>query len=67
MFPPEPDSDGMLDLTADEISFYYNTHSGELSLEFPQADSVCRGGILADGAYFDLLAGCIDLSTPITV
>ncbi|KAL5534034.1 hypothetical protein ACEPAG_494 [Sanghuangporus baumii] len=47
-FPPEPDRDGMVDLTLDETPFYYNTHSGELSLEFPQADNICRGGILAD-------------------
>ena len=48
-FPPEPTDDGILDLTEDEQPFYYNSHSGELSLEFPRAENVCRGGILADG------------------
>ena len=47
LFPPEPDPDGLIDLTAEEQPFYYNTHSGELSLEFPHAGISCRGGILA--------------------
>lgn len=46
-FPAEPDYSGAIDLTADEQSFYYNAHSGELSLEFPRAENLCRGGILA--------------------
>ena len=29
--------------------FYFNPYSGELSLEFPEANSQERGGILADG------------------
>ncbi|EJD03591.1 uncharacterized protein FOMMEDRAFT_81947 [Fomitiporia mediterranea MF3/22] len=56
-FPPEPDPDGMLDLTDEEIPFYYNSHSGELSLEFPCADNICRGGILADGNLTFFIVG----------
>ncbi|KZV84501.1 hypothetical protein EXIGLDRAFT_741898 [Exidia glandulosa HHB12029] len=37
----------VLDLT-DEVSFYFNSYSGELSLAFPRAERKCRGGILAD-------------------
>ncbi|KAH8102375.1 SNF2 family N-terminal domain-containing protein [Cristinia sonorae] len=47
IFPPEP-KDGMIDLTADETTFYYNEYSGELSLDFPKAERKFRGGILAD-------------------
>lgn len=46
-FPAEPDHTGAFDLTADELPFFYNAHSGELSLEFPRAENLCRGGILA--------------------
>ncbi|KAH8119981.1 SNF2 family N-terminal domain-containing protein [Phellopilus nigrolimitatus] len=46
-FPPEPDSNGLIDLTAEDQPFYYNSHSGELSLDFPRSENVCRGGILA--------------------
>ena len=46
MFPFDPNDD-MIDLTADERSFYFNEYSGELSLEFPQAERKCKGGILA--------------------
>lgn len=46
IFPPDP-SNGMIDLTVDDVPFYYNTHSGELSLDFPRAENLCRGGILA--------------------
>jgi DNA repair protein RAD5 len=35
-------------LTQDEIPFYFNSYSGELSLEFPKAERNCKGGILAD-------------------
>ncbi|KAI5124124.1 hypothetical protein M0805_000937 [Coniferiporia weirii] len=42
-FPPGPDSNGSIDLTAEDLSFYYNPHSGELSLDFPRADNLCRG------------------------
>lgn len=37
----------MIDLTADDIAFYFNEYSGELSLEFPKAERKFRGGILA--------------------
>ncbi|KAI0756307.1 SNF2 family N-terminal domain-containing protein [Daedaleopsis nitida] len=47
VFPLDPNSD-MIDLTADERSFYFNEYSGELSLEFPKAERKCKGGILAD-------------------
>ncbi|THH32857.1 hypothetical protein EUX98_g1325 [Antrodiella citrinella] len=47
VFPAEP-TDGMIDLTADEVAFYFNEYSGELSLEFPKAERKFRGGILAD-------------------
>lgn len=46
-FPAEPDITGAIDLTAEEQPFFYNAHSGELSLEFPRAENLCRGGILA--------------------
>lgn len=37
----------MIDLCADEHSFYFNPYSGELSLEFPRSRTNSRGGILA--------------------
>ena len=46
LFPTKP-SAGVFDLTGDDRPFYYNPHSGELSLKFPKADNCCRGGILA--------------------
>ncbi|KIY50627.1 hypothetical protein FISHEDRAFT_39163 [Fistulina hepatica ATCC 64428] len=46
-FPSEP-LDGVLDLTEDDVPFYFNPYSGELSLQFPKAERKCRGGILAD-------------------
>ena len=46
VFPCDPNDD-MIDLTADDRSFYFNEYSGELSLEFPKAERKCRGGILA--------------------
>ncbi|THH10977.1 hypothetical protein EW145_g955 [Phellinidium pouzarii] len=52
--PPEPDRNGLIDLTVEDQSFYYNPHSGELSLEFPRAENFCRGGILADGENYNL-------------
>ena len=36
-----------IDLTADDKLFYFNSCSGELSLDFPKAERNCRGGILA--------------------
>jgi hypothetical protein len=47
-FPAEP-VDGVIDLTAEERHFYFNSYSGEISLDFPAADTFCVGGILADG------------------
>ncbi|KAI0347968.1 hypothetical protein BDW22DRAFT_1319252 [Trametopsis cervina] len=46
-FPADP-NDGVIDLT-DEVPFYFNEYSGELSLEFPRAERKFKGGILADG------------------
>ncbi|KAG5652932.1 hypothetical protein H0H81_003075 [Sphagnurus paluster] len=46
-FPPKPDG-GYIDLTADEIPFYMNPYSGEMSLDFPKSERNFRGGILAD-------------------
>ncbi|KAG8979771.1 DNA helicase rad5, partial [Tulasnella sp. 427] len=46
IFPPEA-SDGVIDLCEDDVPFYFNPYSGELSLEFPRAERNCRGGILA--------------------
>ena len=46
LFPLEP-SNGIIDLTSDEKSFYFNEYSGELSLEFPKAEKKFKGGILA--------------------
>ncbi|KAJ3518013.1 hypothetical protein NLJ89_g135 [Agrocybe chaxingu] len=49
-FPQEPVMDGdTIDLTADDKLFYFNSYSGELSLDFPKAERNCKGGILADG------------------
>ncbi|KAJ7044998.1 DNA repair protein RAD5 [Mycena alexandri] len=42
-----PNNGGVIDLTADEIPFYFNPYSGELSLDFPKAERTGRGGILA--------------------
>lgn len=47
-FPVDPHQDGPIDLTRiDDEPFYFNPFSGEMSLEFPQADHQCKGGILA--------------------
>lgn len=46
IFPPEA-ADGVIDLCEDDVPFYFNPYSGELSLEFPRAERNCRGGILA--------------------
>lgn len=40
--------DGITDLEQEEQPFYFNSYSGELSLEFPKTERRCRGGILAD-------------------
>jgi DNA repair protein RAD5 len=37
----------MIDLTADDKLFYFNSYSGELSLNFPKTERNCQGGILA--------------------
>ncbi|EMD42287.1 hypothetical protein CERSUDRAFT_79878 [Gelatoporia subvermispora B] len=47
VFPAEPDQ-GVIDLTSDDMPFYFNEYSGELSLDFPKAVRTTRGGILAD-------------------
>ncbi|CAE6477250.1 unnamed protein product [Rhizoctonia solani] len=47
MFPFEED-DGVIDLCADERSFYFNPYSGELSLDFVRTENHKKGGILAD-------------------
>ncbi|KAH6917080.1 DNA repair protein RAD5 [Coprinopsis sp. MPI-PUGE-AT-0042] len=48
-FPHDPSGDeDIIDLTAEDKPFYFNPYSGELSLEFPKAETSCRGGILAD-------------------
>ena len=44
-FRPNPSND-IVDLTED-IPFYFNAYSGELSLEFPRAERKFKGGILA--------------------
>ncbi|OCH95686.1 hypothetical protein OBBRIDRAFT_871170 [Obba rivulosa] len=46
IFPPEP-GEGLIDLTSDDMAFYFNEYSGELSLDFPKAVRNTRGGILA--------------------
>ncbi|KAI1793150.1 SNF2 family N-terminal domain-containing protein [Ganoderma leucocontextum] len=46
VFPLDP-NDEIMDLTADEQSFYFNEYSGELSLEFPKAERKSKSGILA--------------------
>ena len=45
-FPSKP-IDGIIDLTTEDQQFYFNSYSGELSLEFPKAERKCKGGILA--------------------
>ncbi|KAF9532114.1 SNF2 family N-terminal domain-containing protein [Crepidotus variabilis] len=48
-FPQPSVAEGeMIDLTADEMPFYFNPYSGEMSLTFPRAERTCKGGILAD-------------------
>lgn len=47
VFPYE-DDDGVIDLCADERSFYFNPYSGELSLDFVKTENHGKGGILAD-------------------
>ncbi|KAF8745233.1 HIRAN domain, partial [Rhizoctonia solani] len=48
VFPFEED-DGVIDLCADERSFYFNPYSGELSLDFVRTENHKKGGILARG------------------
>jgi DNA repair protein RAD5 len=50
VFPTEP-MHGVIDLTAADRHFYFNSYSGELSLDFPKADTFSSGGILADGKW----------------
>ncbi|EUC55471.1 SNF2 family amino-terminal protein, partial [Rhizoctonia solani AG-3 Rhs1AP] len=47
IFPFEED-DGVIDLCADERSFYFNPYSGELSLNFVRTENHKKGGVLAD-------------------
>lgn len=48
IFPLEPNSNsGDIDLAVDGQAFYFNTYSGEFSLEVPRAEQKCQGGILA--------------------
>ncbi|CAE6483636.1 unnamed protein product [Rhizoctonia solani] len=47
VFPFEED-EGVIDLCADERSFYFNPYSGELSLNFVRTENHKKGGILAD-------------------
>ena len=47
---PTQDAEGNdLPQVNDQSSFYVNSYSGELSLEFPAQEQNCLGGILADG------------------
>ncbi|CAE6511521.1 unnamed protein product [Rhizoctonia solani] len=46
VFPFEED-DGVIDLCADERSFYFNPYSGELSLNFVKTENHKKGGVLA--------------------
>ncbi|KAG9089435.1 DNA helicase rad5 [Ceratobasidium sp. UAMH 11750] len=46
---PFEDDDGVIDLCAEERSFYFNPYSGELSLDFVKSENHRKGGILADG------------------
>ncbi|CAE6386859.1 unnamed protein product [Rhizoctonia solani] len=57
-FPFEED-EGVIDLCADERSFYFNPYSGELSLNFVRTENHKKGGILADGtkSYFAFQVG----------
>ncbi|CAE6356649.1 unnamed protein product [Rhizoctonia solani] len=48
VFPFEED-EGVIDLCADERSFYFNPYSGELSLNFVKTENHKKGGILARG------------------
>ncbi|CUA75731.1 hypothetical protein RSOLAG22IIIB_06038 [Rhizoctonia solani] len=48
VFPFEED-EGVIDLCADERSFYFNPYSGELSLNFVRTENHKKGGILARG------------------
>ncbi|KAG8732122.1 DNA helicase rad5 [Ceratobasidium sp. 414] len=44
---PFEDDDGVIDLCAEERSFYFNPYSGELSLDFVKSENHRKGGILA--------------------
>ncbi|KAG9316777.1 putative DNA repair protein RAD5 [Chiua virens] len=44
VFPVEP-GNGLIDLTEDEKSFYFNPFSGELSLQFPKTERKFRVGM----------------------
>ncbi|KAF2688329.1 hypothetical protein K458DRAFT_400539 [Lentithecium fluviatile CBS 122367] len=46
---PTQDADSMpVPLIENQVMFYVNPYSGELSLEFPKQEQNCLGGILAD-------------------
>lgn len=46
---PTMDADGQsVPAIEDQVMFYVNPYSGEMSLEFPQQEQGCLGGILAD-------------------
>ncbi|GLB43501.1 putative HIRAN domain containing protein [Lyophyllum shimeji] len=66
-FPQKPALDGeLIDLTADDIPFYMNPYSGEMSLDFPKSERKFRGGILADVGMGKtiMLAALIHTSAP---
>jgi DNA repair protein RAD5 len=47
---PTQDADSMpVASVEDQMMFYVNPYSGELSLDFPKQEQNCLGGILADG------------------
>lgn len=49
---PTQDADNEpVPVIADQMMFYVNPYSGELSLEFPKQEQNCLGGILADGKH----------------
>lgn len=49
---PTQDADNQaVPVIEDQMMFYVNPYSGQLSLEFPKQEQNCLGGILADGTH----------------
>ena len=58
-WPTKDVNDEHLPTVSEQESFYVNPYSGELSLNFPEQEQHCLGGILADGKFSPTKAGFV--------